>query len=103
DLAVPGLDTEELVTILVDFFADILARLKGHQHQLQVLARIQNTSKFFVLLGQILDIIYITFHGRTLSKKSFHVPYFISYRSTKPLIKIGALLPTPFDIKGLRP
>ena len=58
----PGLDTEELIVARMYFLADVLPRLQCHQHQLQVLARVQNPAEIRVFLGQLLDVINKTFH-----------------------------------------
>ena len=52
--------TEELVAILVHFLADVAACRQGHQHQLQVMAGIENAPEIVVSDGQLLNIVAIS-------------------------------------------
>ena len=56
DLSCPIFEAEELVSILVDFFTNVIARLNGHENQLNVLASIKDLSKEIVFFGHFLDI-----------------------------------------------
>ena len=58
----PCLETEELVVTSVDLLADILTWLQRHQHQLQMLAGVQDAAEIGVLFGQLFDIVNKAFH-----------------------------------------
>ena len=61
--ALPFFDPEELVTILMHFFADVAAGWQGHQHQLKILARVEDAAEVLILDGHPLDIVDITLHA----------------------------------------
>lgn len=52
--ACPVFDPEELIQ-LVDFLADLLVGVEGHQHQLTVFGCIEDTAKVVVRLGYFLN------------------------------------------------
>jgi hypothetical protein len=56
-------DTEELVPVGVDFLADLVAGLQHHQHELQLLAGVENAAEVGVILGQIFNIVDKAIHG----------------------------------------
>ena len=58
----PCLETEELVVTSVDLLADILTWLQRHQHQLQMLAGVQDAAEIGVLFGQLFYIVNKAFH-----------------------------------------
>ena len=60
--AFTGFDTEKLVTIIMDLFADIITGLNRHHNQLQALTRIENTAKIVVLFRQLFNVVYKTLH-----------------------------------------
>jgi len=62
DFAFAVLDTEELIAVVVNLFADLLAGLKRHQHELHICCRIKNTAKIRVSFGQFLDVINKSTH-----------------------------------------
>jgi hypothetical protein len=57
DRAFAFVNAEELVAVGMQFLADFLARLQSHQHQLQVLAGVQDPAEVLICLSQILDIV----------------------------------------------
>jgi hypothetical protein len=63
DLALPFFDTEELVAIVVRLLTYLLARLDGHQHELQVLARVQHATEICIFLGQLFDVAQEALYG----------------------------------------
>ena len=65
-LALALLDTEELVVILVDILAGLLAGLERHQNQLHVLAGIENAPIVLVLLSQLLNVLDKALHDGPL-------------------------------------
>tara|TARA_R110000782_G_scaffold29959_6_gene74497 strand:- start:27869 stop:28210 length:342 start_codon:yes stop_codon:yes gene_type:complete len=42
-------DAEELVTIIVDLFPNLIARLNGHKHKLEIAARVKHAPEIVVL------------------------------------------------------
>jgi hypothetical protein len=56
------LHAKELVE-RVDFSADLLVGLQGHEDQLAVLRRVEHLTKLGVLDGETLDILHETLHG----------------------------------------
>jgi hypothetical protein len=56
------LDAEELIAIVVDFFADFLARLDRHQDQLEIVTGVEDLAEEVVLLGQLLDVVDESLH-----------------------------------------
>jgi hypothetical protein len=65
NLTLALLDANELVMIGVDFRADFLAGLQGHQHQLEGFGRVEHSAEVPVALGQFLNVSDETFHGRS--------------------------------------
>jgi len=57
DRALPFFDPEELVAVLVDFLPNLFTRLEGHQHELQMLPRINDVPEVLVVDRQPLDIV----------------------------------------------
>src|SRR6185369_14483019 len=66
DFAPPLLDPEELIAIRMDLLADLLARLHGHQHELQLAPRVQNAPEVRIPFGHSSDISHEPFHGTLL-------------------------------------
>src|SRR5690606_29775372 len=56
DLALAFLHPDELVDLLVHLLADLTSRRERHQHELQVLAGVEDAAEILVLLGQLFDI-----------------------------------------------
>src|SRR5690606_9196482 len=56
------LDPEELIAIVVDLLADLLARLERHEHELQVMSGVEDAAIVLVLGGQLLDVGHETLH-----------------------------------------
>ena len=56
NLAASLLDPKELVTIIVYFEPNFLTGLQSHEHELQISARVENTAKVLIILGQIFDV-----------------------------------------------
>ena len=48
---------------MMDLFADVLARLQRHQHQLQVPAGVQDATEMRIVLGQVFDIANKALHA----------------------------------------
>jgi hypothetical protein len=69
DFPLALLDPEELVTVRMDLLADFLARLDGHQHELELLAGVQHASEIRVVLGHVLDVVDEPSHGSVLSSQ----------------------------------
>src|SRR5690606_12486891 len=63
DLSFALFDAEELVVAFVDLFADLFARLKGHQHQLQVTAGVEHAAIVVVVERGPFDVVQIALHG----------------------------------------
>ena len=57
DGALPFLEAEELVAVLMDLLADLLARLQRHQHQLQMLAGVEDVPEVLIVDRQLVDIV----------------------------------------------
>ncbi|MCZ7620834.1 MAG: hypothetical protein M5U32_21870 [Myxococcota bacterium] len=51
----------------MDFLADVVAGLDRHQHELQILSRIEHAPEIAVLLGELLDIVHKATHVDLLS------------------------------------
>src|SRR5688500_10636280 len=51
------LDSEELIAIVMYFFADVAAGRQGHQHQLKVLPGVEDPAEILVRHGHALDIV----------------------------------------------
>jgi hypothetical protein len=66
DLSLALLNSEKLIPIVVDLFADLSTRFDRHQHQLKVLSCVEDPPKIAVILSQFLDIAYETFHYKYL-------------------------------------
>ncbi len=62
DLAAAFLEAEKLVAVFVHLGPDFLARLQGHQHQLEVLAGVEHAAKIRIVGGLMLDIVVIAVH-----------------------------------------
>src|SRR5205085_1524904 len=62
DNAGPLLDAEELVAVLVNLFADLIAGLQRHGDELQMVARVEHPAEVLVLDRPLLDIVAIAFH-----------------------------------------
>jgi hypothetical protein len=62
DFALPLLDMEELVVRLVHLLADLFAGLQGHEHELQVLARVEHAAVVGVLGREFLDVVDEALH-----------------------------------------
>jgi hypothetical protein len=62
DRALPFLETEELISILVYLRADLFAGLKGHQHQLNVMPGVEHAAKIVVLDRALFDVVAIALH-----------------------------------------
>src|SRR6478609_5322801 len=63
DRAAAFLEAEELVAVLMDFGADLLAGLKGHQHELEMVSGVKHPAKIAIVRRQLLDIVMIALHG----------------------------------------
>ena len=63
--ALPAPDPEELVAILVHFFADLLARLQGHQNQLEVVTGVEHPAKVGIVDGDAGDVGHETLHANS--------------------------------------
>src|SRR5688500_16191349 len=61
-LAAARLKAEELVAVLMNFRANLLARLERHQHQLEMLAGIEHPTEVGVAGGLPLDVVMISLH-----------------------------------------
>jgi len=51
-----------LVAVLVNLRADLVAGLKRHQHQWEVLASVEHAAEIGIGEGQLLDIVVIALH-----------------------------------------
>ena len=63
DGSLAAFDAEELIPVVVHFQADFLARSYGHQHQLQIVAGIEDAAEIFVLQRQLFDVVDKTLHN----------------------------------------
>ena len=62
DHALAFLDAEELVAVLVHLLADVAAGRQRHQHQLEVLAGVEDAAEILVGDRRLLDIVDIALH-----------------------------------------
>src|SRR5450631_4643737 len=62
----PLLHAKELVE-LVDFRPDLFLGLQRHDNKLTVPGRVKHPAKFFILDGNALDVLHITFHSNSSS------------------------------------
>lgn len=71
DRADAGLDAEELVTVVVDFFAYLLHRLDYHQDELEAVAGIEHLAEQVVRFGQSFDVVDKALHRFSPSLADF--------------------------------
>jgi hypothetical protein len=62
DFALAHLYSKKLIAIRMDLLTDLLAGLERHQHQLKVLARIEDMAEITIILSQLLDVFDEAFH-----------------------------------------
>ena len=63
DFAAAGLDAEELIAVVVNFLADFIAGLDGHQDELKIVPGIKHAAEFVVFLGKLFDIANEALHA----------------------------------------
>lgn len=62
DLAFSLFDPEKLITVIMDFHTDLVPRLEGHQHKLQIVAGVQYAAEVIILFRQSFDIVDKSLH-----------------------------------------
>ena len=66
DFSLSSLYPEELVTVIMDLFAELFPGLDRHQHQLEIVPGVQYAAEVGVLLGEALNIVGKAFHDMFL-------------------------------------
>ena len=57
DFTFAAFDAEELVTVIVNFLADLITGLDRHQDQLKIVAGVKHPAEIAVFLGQFLNVV----------------------------------------------
>jgi len=71
DDSIPLLHPDELVVVAMHFLADLFARLKCHEHELDIRSREQDAPEIFIGDGVALDVRHVPVHIHLGGEDSF--------------------------------